>query len=282
MAGAGSRGREEAVRLEGPGARLADWTWTLREPEVMRGRPPAEPPKGPGRDRGSQGPALKVFPPGPRPEERREPCLPGLGGGSFPGRRRDCFPLPPPTTPAPHTHPRPAPAVSQPRPLGKDPFRPERSCPRGPRNRQAGRRRERSRATPLIPRCGSRAPLYLAGRSAPGDFCCCRHCPAFSLPPRCHRLHFVFWGTDFRWCDTGDRYLSGTRWVARITSICSKNKHRLPVGVVQCPVPSAQFLQRLRVAGMVEEMALFTPLTAGGMALSFFFVCVLPHLLKRR
>lgn len=156
------------MRLEGQGARLADWTWTLREPEVMRGRPPAEPPKGPGRDRGSPGPALKVFPPGPRPEERREPCLPGLGGGSFPGRRRDCFPLPPPTTPAPHTPPRPAPAVSQPRPLGKDPFRPERSCPRGPRNRQAGRRRERSRATPLIP---GAAPAHLCtwrGAAHPG------------------------------------------------------------------------------------------------------------------
>ncbi|EPQ06649.1 F-box only protein 3 [Myotis brandtii] len=67
--------------------------------------------------------------------------------------------------------------------------------------------------------------------------------------------------------------------VAQITSICSRNEHRLPLGVVRCPVPSAQFLQRWRLSGMVAEMALFTPLTAGGMALSFF---VLPRLLKRR
>lgn len=84
--GPGGGRRRRGWRDGGPARRLdPDRTRTPREPEVMRGRPPAEPPRGPGRDGGSQGPRLEVFRPGPSPEERREPCLPGLGEAHFRG-----------------------------------------------------------------------------------------------------------------------------------------------------------------------------------------------------
>lgn len=172
---------------------------------------------GAGARRGGKGPALRSSScPGPRLEERREPALQAWvrpspeGGGTAPR----CRPVDPRGPPRP---PFSAGYSAGPYVLWKAPLWLERSarpwaCGVGRWNRQVGR-----------PRGGARRPHNTFG------FICWVNTVA------CWILCF---GTDFRWCDTGDRFLSCTLWVSQITSICSKNKHRLLVRVVKCPVSS--------------------------------------------
>lgn len=240
----------------------------------MRGPPSCRATQGAGAGWGQSGPR-----PGPSPEERREPCLPGLGEAHFRGEGGTaslCRPHDPRTlhpTP-PGLHPR----CPSPGRFGKTLSGPSALLRRGPRNRQAGRRRGGARRPP-DPRCDLRAPLYLAARGALWDFAAAGLVllPAVLLAVTGCILCL---GTDFRWCDPVTA-VSPARalWVAQIASICSRNKHRLRLGWFDAQFLPPGSFRRWSLSRMVAGMALFTPLTAGGMALSFF---VLPRLLKRR
>lgn len=82
-------------------------------------------------------------------------------------------------------------------------------------------------------------------------------------------------GPDFRWCGPGDRLLS-----------CPRRAPAMPASVPKIDSGCwsgwlcAAFLQRPGLSGLGEEMALFTPLTASGLALSF--LCHHVSLQRRR
>lgn len=218
------------MRQEGLRPRLPTGPGLPRQPEgdagtssILQSHP------GAGARRGGKGPALRSSScAGPRPEERRQPALQAAvrpspeGGGTAPAAA--------PWTPAdPRARQSPPGMRPGPRCFGKLLCGSNALLGPGPAESGAGIGRWGARGEepgdPLTPRCDFRGPII------PGTFglLCWVNTVA------CWILCF---GTDFRWCDTGDRFLSCTLWVSQITSICSKNKHRLLVRVVKCPVSS--------------------------------------------
>lgn len=255
MAGVGDGERRRWGRGEGGRGRWQD-PGSRDTRRWRQGRPhPAEPP-GTGTRRGQKGPRPESSSrPGPRFEKRRELALPGLGEAHL--QEKEVVALVPPRG-APWTTAGPAGS----RPVGvspgccvKAPVPARRSSllVLGPAESGAGvgrwGEREEEIGNPLYsPGATSPAPESLSGLTF--GLQCMRIVllSALLLTIRCWILSF---GTDFRWCHAGDYLLSWTPWVSHITSICSRNKHRLLIRWF-----NSQFLQNLGLSGVVEEMAL--------------------------
>jgi hypothetical protein len=231
MAGVGARERRWSGRREGiRGLRLDPGS--PRHPKVTPG-PSLSCRAIPGQGDTGTGwtpPRAPLSVKGPGPKGRVS-SLPGLGEAQMLGREvvAPVVPRGPP--------PRPA-GSAQPWTLWIAPVPVDAPALRSPAPAWAGRHTRKGGRRPLIP---APPPWHLTcdtwhdrWRSPRSCFCVWElfYYQSSSFMTGCWILCF---GTDFRWCDTGDCLKP---WFSHIRNICSEKKHRLPVEAVKCPILS--------------------------------------------